>query len=885
MEAEKFRELCYAGLKARGLADKPEYRAQLEQELDVVTRLGFIDYYCIVHDLVHWARSQGIPVGPGRGSAAGALISYCLEITDVDPIKYRLYFERFLNPARVSPPDIDVDFSRRRRDEVIAYLRQRYGEDHVAQIATYGKLLARQAVRDAGRILDRPYMEMDRLAKLVPPPVQGRVLSWEEIYQTVPELKALREQEDPVLLLAERLTGKERLMGVHAAGVVITDEPITECLPLARAKGAVITQWDLKDLETLGFVKFDILALKNLDVIVDCVALIEKRHGIKIDWRRLPEKEDPQVFEYLKQGHYAGIFQLEATAGMRRLVMEMMPQSIEDLAAAVALYRPGPLGSGMHERYVAVKHGREHPVYLTPELMDILSVTYGQLIYQEQVMEVCRTLAGYSMAEADLMRRAIGKKKADEMEQQRQRFVEGMVERGYDRAIAEALFQHIESYAGYGFNKAHAVSYAFITYQTAWLKTHYRQEFYTALLNNTRDASEREKFFSYLVEMRTEDIRLLPPDINHSEVDFTLEDDGIRYGLAGIRDIGVEAAQEICRLRQQAGGRFTSIQHFLKTIYNGNLNAKVLEALALAGCLDSFGLDRQQAAEVCKQGVEALRKREHKLATASRRYEREKERVQALAIEKPKQHGGEKLLQKLQKIEERYLQDKESAESLLENLYHIPPPESVLVDTARLRLEKEYLGFYFSGHPTEKYYLPEALTVTQFLVQAELGRVYTVLGVIHNLKKRLTRAKALMYTLLLEDKYCTVHVTVFPKVVHRVEHLLREQQVVLVRGRAKLRDAEAMAWELVASDILLPDESAMTSMPEKVRFLAQRNLAISQWQSLKDILLRHPGTTKVEIALSHHRGLTVWRLPYAVNPMALPLADIRAQGFEYVEDQ
>lgn len=496
---EYFIRRCQRGLEIRGLSGLDDYRQQLEMEVELIIQLNFTSYFLIVSDMVAWARSQGIAVGPGRGSAAGSLVAYVLEITDVDPLKYRLYFERFLNPERISPPDIDVDFASSRRDEVLEYLRRRYGAERVAQIATFGKLFAKQAIRDTGRVLGLPYAEVDKVAKLVPPPVMGKQVLLSQAYEIVPELKQLRQENHPLLVMAEKLEGLEKSLSVHAAGVVISKEPLLDCLPLAQVKGTVVTQFDMKDLDELGFIKFDVLGLKNLDVITDCVDLVRRHRGLEVDWRRLPEQEDPVVFDYLKEGRFGGIFQLEATSGMRELILEMQPSSIEDISAALALFRPGPLGSGMCEHYLKVRQGKEPLSYLVPELEPILKVTYGQLIYQEQVLEICKQLAGYSMAEADLMRRAIGKKIKEEMEAQRQRFVQGVVANGFSQAVAEQLFSQIETYAGYGFNKAHSVAYAFITYITAYLKTHYRREFYTALLNNTKEANERDKLFTYLL--------------------------------------------------------------------------------------------------------------------------------------------------------------------------------------------------------------------------------------------------------------------------------------------------------------------------------------------------------------------------------------------------
>lgn len=861
-----FVDRCWQGLEARGLAQQDNYRRQLELEIDLITRLNFSGYFLVVADMVAWARSQGIAVGPGRGSAAGSLVAYSLGITDVDPLKYRLYFERFLNPERISPPDIDVDFASSRRDEVLDYLRQRYGEGRVAQIATFGKLFAKQAIRDTGRVLDLPYAEVDKIAKLVPPPLMGKQVYLSQAYEVVPELRQLRQEGHQLLVLAEKLEGLEKTLSVHAAGVVISKEPLLDCLPLAQAKGTMVTQFDMKDLDELGFVKFDILALKNLDVIMDCVALVKQHRGFDLDWRRLPEQEDPAVYDYLKEGRFGGIFQLEATSGMRELILEMQPRSIEDLSAALALFRPGPLGSGMVDHYLKVRQGKEPLTFLVPELEPILGVTYGQLIYQEQVLEICRQLAGYSLAEADLMRRAIGKKIQEEMEAQRQRFVQGMLANGFTQEVAEQLFSQIETYAGYGFNKSHSVAYAFITYITAHLKTHYRLEFYTALLNNTKEANERHKLFTYLLELREEGYRLLPPDINLSQVDFSLETDGIRYGLSGIHQVGEAVAHHLVQAREMAGGHFANLRELVEAVNPQQVNVKVLEALALAGCFDAFGGNRRTLAENCRPFLEMVRKLNRKAPAIRARRERDRERAMALAEQRPKEHGGAKLEAKLEKIEARFQKEmmdlNQEYEEILGSLEHKEPYTQQEI----LRLEKEYLGFYLSGHPIDSYRqvirAKQALLVTEALQLQSTAQIVRVAGVINNLKSRMTRSKKVMYNFLLEDAYSVVECTVFPSTAERVATVMIDRSCVIVTGnlRRTASQGETDRLELVVSQAELLEETVVE--PEPLRLVIDlQQVTQERVQELYQLLCQYPGDHPVQYGGYAQAGLLIYQSP------------------------
>lgn len=1045
---EYFTQQCWQGLKNRGLDQREEYRQQLQTELDLIINLDFPGYFLIVQDIIRWARSQNIAVGPGRGSAAGCLCAYCLEITDVDPLKFRLYFERFLNPSRVSPPDIDMDFAKSRREEILEYLQERYGKDHVVQIATFNKIFAKQAIRDIGRVMDVPFKTVDDLAKLVPPPIKGKQPKLAQAYATTPELKKIREQDDEtapgrqILTIAEKIEGLEKSLSIHAAGVIISDVPLIDHLPLASSKGTTVTQFDMKDLEELGFIKFDVLALKNLDVISDCVQLIKEQHGLELDWRHLPESEDehPEVFDYLREGHFGGIFQLEATSGMRELILDLQPRNIEDLSIAVAIFRPGPLQSGMKDHYLAVRQGREQPEYLVEELRPILEVTLGQLIYQEQVLEICKQLAGFSLAEADLIRRAMGKKIAKEMESRHEQFLVGMKSNGFTEEVAEELWSRIATHAGYSFNKtiseeawvlrannghftdstwmqikelaakwneqdaqgnytstakklrakklqliqmdedgycrpghlidlhdhgikpvyeiitesgyvsppvsrnhrlmttdgyktintglsindsllfmdknkgcqteqakgervkrwsrgyptfedkiteiryvgehhcydlemdteghnyvasadpekyppvishnSHSVAYAFITYITAYLKTHYRLEFYTALLNNTKDATERDKFFSYLLEIREAGYRLLPPDINRSQVDFSIDNGAIRYGLSGVRNVGEQVARHLVLRRQAHAGGFANLRDLVETVDSSQVNIKVLEALAFSGCLDGFADNRRTLAENCRSFLQAVRKLNTRVPAIENKYHNTVERAVEIAERQPAKHGGDKLAEKLRKAEAKRQQERQSLDAEYEKILSSLDEKEPYTTRELLRLEKEYLGFYLSGHPLDHYHAE--IRKRQALLVSELGfqqsSAVRVAGAISNLKEKMTQKKQLMYTFLLEDALGAVECICFPTSAALLQGQLQNDACVIVVGqiRHRQKNEESENLELIVFQVELLD--APPPPPETLRLMVElRQLNQEYYQQLLQILREHPGDQPLQI--------------------------------------
>ena len=693
IEAAELRRQSEAGLAARlageGMAqgyDAKAYAERLAFELGVITGMNYQGYFLIVADFVQWAKARGIPVGPGRGSGAGSLVAWALTITDLDPIRFGLLFERFLNPERVSMPDFDIDFCQDRRDEVIAYVRDRYGADRVAHIITFGKLQARAVLRDVGRVLQMPYGQVDRLCKLVPHNPANPVTLPQAI-EGEPRLQEARDIEPIVaklLYIGQRLEGLYRHASTHAAGVVIADRPLIELVPLYRDARAQLpaTQFNMKWAEAAGLVKFDFLGLKTLTVIETARELLARR-GILLDPARLP-LDDAASYELLARGDTVGVFQLEG-AGMRDALRKLKPDRFEDIIAIVALYRPGPMDN--IDSYVSRKHGREQPDYLHPLIQPILEETYGVIIYQEQVMQIARELSGFSLGEADLLRRAMGKKIKKEMAQQRTRFVEGAVGNGVERARAEFIFELVAKFAGYGFNKSHAAAYALIAYQTAYLKANYPIEFLAASM--TLDIGNTDKLNIFAQEARRMGIGIEPPSVNRSEAGFVPSDRAIRYSLAALKNVGRQAVDHICAERQKRGA-FRDVSDFARTINPRLVNKRALETLTAAGALDELGINR---------------------ATAYANVDR----IMAAGS---------------QSMEE----SSEGQESLFAGLSSTPPPIELRaakpwVPTDRLSREFEAVGFFLTGHPLDDYRdVLETLGAESWVDYAATARVRRVVG-------------------------------------------------------------------------------------------------------------------------------------------------------------
>ena len=752
---EEFEKQARAGLKKRieqlklNTDDISIYEKRLDEELEIIKEKGFASYFLIVADFINWAKAQGIPVGPGRGSAAGSLVAYSMGITEIDPVKYGLFFERFLNVERISLPDIDVDFCMSRRDEVIKYVTEKYGgEDHVAQIITFGQMKARAVIRDVGRGLGMSYQEVDKIAKLIP----GKLnISLDEAIKLEPKLKELYEKDEQVkklLTIAKALEGLPRHSSTHAAGVVISDKPMVEYLPLTKGQeGETITQFDMKDVEKVGLIKFDFLGLKTLTVIDTAIRLIEKHLGEKIDINSI-SLDDQKTFELLQNADTTGVFQLESI-GMKDLIRRMKPSTFTDLIALVALYRPGPLESGMVDDFVKRKHGIVEVEYLLPELEPILKETYGVIVYQEQVMKIAQELAGYSLGEGDLLRRAMGKKIPEVMEAQKERFMKGALEKGIDKEKAETIFDLMAKFAGYGFNKSHSAAYALIAYQTAWLKAHYPIPFMTSLLSN--ELGNTDGIVKFLAECRSSGIEVLPPDINKSEEDFTIEDDKIRFGLAAVKNVGSSAIESIITERKK-GGPYKGIDDFVSRVDLRKVNRRVMESLIKSGAFDSFGLKRAQIFEALDELIDFGHKRQ-----------------------KEKSLGQKSL----------FAISPSASSSIIP--FKIPEIEE-WPKFELLSKEKEALGFYISGHPLESYQdIISKLSAinTQNLSQAQEGSKVALSGIIRSKKEKLTKKGDKMAFLVFEDLYGSVELICFSEVFNNFKELIDSERPLWIEGVLK----------------------------------------------------------------------------------------------------
>jgi len=776
------------------------YRQRLEEELNLLCQMGFAGYFLVVADFIHYARKHHIPVGPGRGSAAGSLVAYALEITDLDPITYNLLFERFLNPERKSMPDIDVDFCFERRGEMLEYVAKKYGKDHVAQITTFGSLKTRQVIRDVGRALDLPYPEVDKIAKLVPDVLK---IDLATALEKEPRLRELRDKDETVrdvLSIAAALEGLPRHASTHAAGVVIADRPLWDYLPLYKGnKDEVVTQFDMKGVEQVGLVKFDFLGLRTLTVLENAAQLIRQTKDRDFDYRQLPLADQP-TFDLLCSGNTAGIFQLESS-GMRDTLVQLRPTCFEDLIALVALYRPGPLESGMVDDFIKRKHGELRVTYDLPELEPILKETYGIILYQEQVMQIAGVISGYSMGEADILRRAMGKKEPAVMAAQKERFVTGAVQRGTPAPKAEALFHLIEKFAGYGFNKSHSAAYAYITYQTAYVKAHYPLEFLAALF--TSEINNPTTLSKHIQEAREDGVVLLPPSINASERVFTVEGNQLRFGLAGVKNVGETAIRAIVDARKK--GPFTSFSDFLERLHQTRVNKKVIEALIQAGAFDSLGLARARL----WQGLEMA-------------LERAQNRVKQRQAKQMDIFGGLGLTE-----------DQDGDDWL--------PQVPDWDEQEKLAREKEALGIYLSGHPLEKFRQQLQIltdhTIPDLEEYVENGPV-TIGGLVLAVKETMTKKGERMAFVTLEDQMGSIEVVVFNETYQRAAGLLTPGQPILVRGSVS---QEEKGTKLIAQDIRsLAAES--DKIPTEVHLhLYLEGLAEEGLRRLREVLQRHQG--------------------------------------------
>ena len=752
-EAE-LRRQAEAGLIARyGENPGQHVRERLEYELSVIEKTGFAGYFLIVGDVVNWAKAQGIVVGPGRGSAAGSIVAYVLNVTNVDPIRYDLLFERFLNPERISMPDIDLDFADYRRDEVLRYVTEKYGADHVAQIGTFGTMAARAVIRDAGRALGLPYGLCDRVAKLIPfgTTLEGALESSEEFraaYDTEPDVRDLVE-------MGKKLEGVARHVSTHACGVVIGDEPLDTLVPLQHTTSGsgdthTITQFEMHAIEDVGLLKMDFLGLRNLSIIEDTLGRVKKRHGHDINIDTIP-LDDEKTFALLAKGDTTGVFQLES-GGMRRYLREMQPTELEDIIAMVALYRPGPLETGMVPRYIKRKHGKEAVSYIHPALEPVLKNTYGIGIYQEQMMRIATDLAGFTLPEADTLRKAIGKKIESLLAKQKEKLISGMLKRNIDRASAEEIWELFPSFARYGFNRSHAACYALIAYQTAYLKANYPYEFMAALF--THEGTNIDRTATLISESRAHQIPVLPPDVNSSYAGFRVadgnEEQAIRFGLASIKNVGANVVERIVHERER-GGAFGSLEDFLNRIAAPDVNRKSLEALIMSGAMDSLGERR-----TLLSGLDVI--------TAFIREQNRAERAQQSSL----------------------FGDSTNVGSL--RLPESPPTTR----DEKLRWEKELLGLWISEHPLEDYAvtLQESATPISSLTPEHDGGTLTIGGIITNVKKITTKSGQPMLFVGVEDLSDTTEVIVFPRVYKEIGSIFQENAILLFNGKVKTRDGE-----------------------------------------------------------------------------------------------
>lgn len=817
---------------------RKKYLDRLELELETINKVGFASYFLIVQDFINFAKNNGIPVGPGRGSAAGSIVAYATRITDVDPIPYNLLFERFLNPERISMPDIDVDFCQYRRDEVIKYVSNKYdgqgvGEKRVAQICTFGKLQARAVIRDVGRVLGMQYGDVDRIAKLVPTILN---ISLEEAFEQEPKFNELRKKDqqiDDLLSVALFLEGMPRHASVHAAGVVISDEkPLVNHLPLMRGQeDEIVTQWDMKGVEKIGLVKLDFLGLKTLTLLQRAVDLVKESTGKVIDLLYI-DMTDKKVFELLSRGETQGIFQLESS-GMRDIVTKLKPSSFEDIVALVALYRPGPLGSGMVDDFINRKHGRTPIVYDVPQLEKILKETYGVILYQEQVMQIASELASYTLGEADLLRRAMGKKIPEEMAKQKDRFLTGARKNNIPEGKAQKIFDLMEKFAGYGFNKSHSAAYALISYQTAYLKAHHPIEFMAACLSIDRANSDRVVL--HLSDCRKQNIEVLPPDINESELDFKVVGDKIRFGLAAVKNVGEIAIQSMIAARTKSGP-FIDMFDLCKRVELRQVNKKVLEALIKCGALDSMKVKRSQ------------------------------------------------WMANLEKILEMASKDQRDEKIGQNSLFGASGTTKVQLDEAmdwdesqRLRFEKESVGFYISGHPLLKYQSRIDMfgnSRTSELIEKRNQSTVRLGGMISTLKEISTKKGDRMAFATLEDLQGQTELVIFPEVYRQNIELIKSEQPLFVIGKVDISEEQA---KIIAEKVSYLEQAENVFEGKVHIFFEAENMKDDDLNQMKNLLTRHKGSCSVVLHMNTGKSNTTLSLPreYVLKPSQDFITELR----------
>jgi len=802
------RQLCMERLEERYPEVTEEVLNRLNHEIQVITQMKYPGYFLIVWDLINYARQKGIPVGPGRGSAAGSIVSYLLGITDIDPIRYNLLFERFLNPERVSMPDIDIDFCYERRDEVIDYVISKYGKERVAQIITFGTMLAKGVIRDVGRALDIPYGEVDKIAKLIPNELHITLL---ESIKKVPELAKIYEEgglKQRLIDTALKLEGVARHASTHAAGVVIAEDPLTEFAPLYRdpKSESIVTQYAKDAIESIGLLKMDFLGLKTLTTIHNMIILLKEKRGITIDISTIPI-DDEKTFQLLSEGETIGVFQLESS-GMRELCRKLQPDMFEDVIALVALYRPGPLNSGMVDEFILSKHGKKIK-YLHPKLKHILEETYGVMVYQEQVMNIAVVLGGFSMAQADELRRAMAKKVPEKMEKMNKLFVEGASNNGLFPEMAAKIFDLMAKFAEYGFNKSHSAAYALIAYQTAYLKAHFPVEFMAALL--TAELGNTDKISAYIAECKRMGIAVLPPDINQSDLSFTPVQDKIRFGLNGIKNVGNIAINSIITARKIEP--FKSIYDFCKRVDSRVVNKRVIESLINCGGFDSTGAKRAQLAQVIDNAIKI----------------------------------GSQKVNKAMSLFEMFGQKDVVDE--VERLPDIPEWS----ETALLKLEKELIGIYLTSHPLAQYEQEFKKYTTCPISQLKEHKdeeIVVIGGMISQLKKILTKKSAKqMAFVTLEDMADSVEVVFLPDVFETASDRLILDEVVLIKGKLEIGEDK---FKILAKELI--EASKAITLVTAVHVRLKDGFEDNCLNLLKETLLQFKGVKPVYIHIPEKEG-------------------------------
>lgn len=837
---EYLRMLCFKGLKERYKKPSQEILDRLEYELGVIEKMGYVEYFLITWDFINFARENSIMVGPGRGSAAGSIVSYTLYITDIDPIKYSLLFERFLNPERVSMPDIDIDFCYERREEVIDYVKRKYGEDHVAQIITFGTMGAKAAIRDVGRVLDVSYNKVDNIAKEIP---FALGMTIDKALDTNPNLKKLYEEDSEtkeIIDVSRKIEGMLRHASTHAAGVVISKKPIDEYVPLYKHQDAITTQFTMTTLEELGLLKMDFLGLRTLTVIRDALDLIEKNHNLKINFSKM-EYDDPKVYELLSSGNTLGVFQLES-AGMRSFMKQLKPDNFEDIVAGISLYRPGPMDS--IPVYINNKNNPENVEYLHKKLKPIMEVTYGCLVYQEQVMQVVRDLGGYSYGRSDLVRRAMGKKKMDVMEKEREYFIHGKtdengeleiagcVRNGVPEDIGNKIFDDMIDFAKYAFNKSHAAAYGVLAYETAYLKAHYPVEFMAALITSVM--GNTDKVVEYIRECNSLKIDVLKPDINKSFTKFSVEDKSIRFGLAAVKNVGVNVLNNIIRERESSG-EFKDFNEFCKRLDSKDLNKRIIESLIKCGAFDEMGDNRASLL----LGYEKL--------------------LESISMDRKKNLAGQVSLFDGFDMDESINND-------IQSMYTLPHVKE-LEEKERLYLEKEVLGMYVSGHPLSQY--KDEIKRNTTINNAELNEIkddyitylnlnereVTMGGIVINKTIRTTKRNDLMAIIELEDLFGVIEVIVFPQVLQKYNTVIQEDKIIYIDGRLSIKEDENA--KLIAREIRDMNDSGNKDKPTlylKINSIENKELV----NDLISVVTKYPGENDIYIYAENIKQVYKW---------------------------